>query len=148
MRPLEPLSRPRCALGATLSFLEPSSVRRVLLRSVGSKYGGRDEACPVSTGGGTRRVQLVRGAGRGGSRSYGGERGGWAWGAVTTGPQLPQPPQPTPPGAEERATSGERRATSYELRATSDERRASYHHESTLFFDPFFWGLGYSKYQW
>ena len=33
----------------------------------------------------------------------------------------------------------------YELRATSDERRASYHHESTLFFDPFFWGLGYSK---
>ena len=30
-----------------------------------SQYGGRDEACPVSTGGGTRRVQLVR-EGRGG----------------------------------------------------------------------------------
>jgi len=29
------------------------------------KPGGRDEACPISTGGGTRRVQLVRGEGRG-----------------------------------------------------------------------------------
>jgi len=28
---------------------------------VSSKYGGRDETCPVSTGGGTRRVRFVRG---------------------------------------------------------------------------------------
>ena len=27
---------------------------------VSGQYGRRDEACPVSTGGGTRRVQLVR----------------------------------------------------------------------------------------
>jgi len=28
---------------------------------VSAKYGRRDEACPLSTGGGTRRVRLVRG---------------------------------------------------------------------------------------
>ena len=35
------------------------------------QYGGRDEACPVSTGGGTRRVRSVRGEGRGVSGQYG-----------------------------------------------------------------------------
>jgi len=32
-------------------------------RDVSSQYGGMDETCPVSTGGGTRRVQSVRGEG-------------------------------------------------------------------------------------
>ena len=34
-------------------------------------YGGRDETCPISTEGRTRRVRLVRGGGRGaGARSF------------------------------------------------------------------------------
>ena len=36
-------------------------------RGVSGQYGRRDETCPVSTGGGTRRVQSVR-EGRGGGR--------------------------------------------------------------------------------
>ena len=39
------------------------------------QYGGRDAACPVSTGGGTRRVRSVRGEGRGVSGQYVGEGG-------------------------------------------------------------------------
>jgi hypothetical protein len=43
--------------------------------TVSGQYGRRDEACPVSTGGGTRRVQSVREGGRGVSSQYGrGER--------------------------------------------------------------------------
>ena len=33
-------------------------------RGVSGCYGGRDEACPATTGEGTRRVRLVRGEGR------------------------------------------------------------------------------------
>jgi len=37
-----------------------------------------DAACPISTGGGTRRVRLVRGVGRGVSDQYGGQGGAGA----------------------------------------------------------------------
>ena len=37
-----------------------------------SQYGGKDETCPVSTGGRTRRVQLVQGEGGGGAGGGGG----------------------------------------------------------------------------
>ena len=53
----------------------PSSCVRLVRgvgRGVSDQYGGWDEACPISTGGGTRRVRSVRGVGRGVSDQYGG----------------------------------------------------------------------------
>jgi len=43
-----------------------SSIPRSAMRPV-SSYGGKDETCPLSTGGRTRRVQLVQGRGGGGT---------------------------------------------------------------------------------
>jgi len=57
--------------------LEQREVRLCAERG-GVAYCWRDETCPVSTGGGTRRVQLVREEGRGASSQYGREGGGGA----------------------------------------------------------------------
>ena len=59
-----PASTPRASharSSATDAAKAPSDRFRASCRA----GGGRDEACPLSTGGETRRVQLVRGEGRG-----------------------------------------------------------------------------------
>ena len=43
---------------------------------IGFPARNADAACPISTGGGNRRVRLVRGVGRGVSDQYGGRGGG------------------------------------------------------------------------
>jgi len=63
-------------------------------RGVSGQYGGRDAACPVSTGGGTLRVRLVRGKGRCVSGLYGGgggrgSRGTWSRPTTSGAPRAP-----------------------------------------------------------
>jgi len=56
-----------CALIVRQS--EPTKITALASQCGASWYGRRDETCPVSTGGGTRRVQSVQeGGGGGGSR--------------------------------------------------------------------------------
>jgi hypothetical protein len=66
-----------CSLSSAASAsTRPCSAACTRIDAAGEVWGGGDAACPISTGGGTRRVQLVRGEGRGVSTQYEGG-GGW-----------------------------------------------------------------------
>jgi hypothetical protein len=84
-----------CASGGTRCAVRPVRLMaRGEGRGVSGQYGGRDEACPVSTGGETRRVRLVRWvrsgfalrravAPQGGRTPTPDPRGGCLWEALT-----------------------------------------------------------------
>jgi len=61
-------ARAACSCGTTRASAQPTPSTSSAHRHVSGLYGRRDETCPVSTEGGTRRVQLVREGGVRGGR--------------------------------------------------------------------------------